>query len=134
MTTPYNDLLQTTINNNVLRIDYQDNLNVTEKFYQISQNYITDNKPPYLSNRYNPLISINSVDNLLLSVQDPSGSYFQQYSLNNIIRPGAYGEDISEDMSLYNNTLKITINNTEITLYLNSISYDSQNRLIILCR
>ena len=131
MTTPYNDLLQTTINNNVLRIDYQDNLNVIEQFYQISQNYITDNKPPYLSNRYNPLISINSVDLLILSVQDASGSYFQQYNLNNIITPGFYGKDISSDIQIYNNTFKITINNTKITLYLNSISYDSQNRLII---
>jgi hypothetical protein len=131
MTTPYNDLLQTTINNNVLRIDYQDNLNVTEKFYQISQNFITDDKPPYLSNRKRPYIVISSVDLLILLVQNAAGSYFQQYNLNNIITPGFYGEDLSTDFQIYNNTFKITIDNSEKTLYINSISFDSQNRLII---
>ena len=131
MTTPYNDLLQTTINNNVLRIDYQDNLNVIEQFYQISQNYITDNKPPYLSNRYNPLISINSVDNLLLFVQDPCGSYFQQYNLNNILAPNILYPDYTFNSSTYNIIFTKIINSTPQTIYVNAISYDSQNKLIL---
>jgi hypothetical protein len=140
MTIPYNDLLQTTINNNVLRIDYQDNLNVTELYYQISQNYITRINPPYLSNRNKPKIAISSIDNLLLTIQGTTtnvttgtvavdGSYFQQYNLNNIISSGAYSDAILNNNLSYNNPFNIGTSNTKI--YVNSISYDSQNRLII---
>jgi hypothetical protein len=125
MTTPYNDLLQTTINNNVLRIDYQDNINVLEQFNRYNPEF------PSLMDRTSPRISINSADFLLLSVQDPSGSYFQQYSLNNIITPGLWSGNVSSNSMIYPNILLIIDSKKKIILYINYISYDSQNRIII---